>query len=100
MYPDQLDYDQHFNFGFSLLRDKQHLKLRLDAAGREGVIGFIKALMSSGICDKQSIVEEILDVTGGHAESAVEDLLFDQQDIHWREVGNGIYAVIETHELF
>lgn len=95
------DCDHSFNFGFGLLRDKQLLKLRLDAAGREGLISFIQALIHSGICDREDIIEAVLDITGPHMEATVADILVHEAGMPWAAIWNDTFAVRSHYrELF
>lgn len=100
MHQDYLECEETLDFGFSLLRDKQELKRRLDAAGTPGLISYIAALIRSGTESYRDIMNHVVDITGTHVAGPVEDLLMMGNGTHWVEIGNGIYqAPLHIREL-
>lgn len=77
--------------GFDTLARLQENKINFDAAGKEGLISFIKACIASGICTSGDIMNEAERVTGRHVCAVVAALLDQYEDIHWVDDGERIY---------
>lgn len=69
--------------GFDTIARMQENKLNFDAAGREGLISFIKACVASGINRPEDVETEAARVTGSHIGVEVHSLIDEYNSIHW-----------------
>lgn len=90
-----IEFDTPINdfHGFDTLARLQENKINFDAAGKEGLISFIKACIASGICTSVDIMNEAERVSGRHVCAVVALLLDQYNDIHWSDDGETIYLL-------
>lgn len=81
---------------FRIMHLMAEAKLILDAAGREGQIEYIKALIRSGTAYPLRIIDEVARVTGAHIRDEIELVIDEGENVHWRREGSGELYVIEA----
>lgn len=71
--------------GFDMLEGSENLKFAFDRAGVEGRISFAKACIWSGLVRSDEISEKACAISGSHAQEAINVLLMEGENIHWRK---------------
>ena len=74
--------------GFDMLEASENLKFAFDRAGAEGRISFAKACILSGLVRSGEITEKAYAISGSHAQEAIDVLLMEGENIHWRRDAN------------
>lgn len=80
--------------GFEILEAKQALKLKLDRAGPAGLGSFIEACIASGKNQLETILEEVLAVTGVHALLNVHREIAKGEQVRWVSYDDGTLGLI------